>query len=106
MGQRCMGKTKIFRRVVNRLFAEQDPTNLLSVVTVYYSFEDKATDPSTFAINYLENFACHYVGFYLQDPLVITRRVTGKKLLELLESAKLTHPLPFPLPYTLNTILY
>jgi hypothetical protein len=42
LGQRRMGKTEIFKRVVNRLFFEQEqPANPGdSVVPVYYSFRD------------------------------------------------------------------
>ena len=94
MGQRRMGKTEILRRVVNRLFTDQDPTDPLSVVPVYYSFEDKEIDPSTFAISYLENFARHYVGFYLQHPEIIIDRPAGNELMDLLESAQSTHPFP------------
>ena len=41
LGQRRMGKTEIFRRVANRLFFEQDPTEPEAVVPVYYIFPDK-----------------------------------------------------------------
>ncbi len=35
MGQRRMGKTEIFKRVVNRLFSEQNPKNQEAVIPVY-----------------------------------------------------------------------
>ena len=35
LGQRRMGKTEIFKRVVNRLFFEQDYTNPNAVVPIY-----------------------------------------------------------------------
>jgi AAA+ ATPase superfamily predicted ATPase len=38
LGQRRMGKTEIFKRVVNRLFFEQDYQDPKAVVPVYYSF--------------------------------------------------------------------
>ena len=40
LGQRRMGKTEIFKRVVNRLFFSQDPKDPHAVVPVYYSFPD------------------------------------------------------------------
>lgn len=49
LGRRRMGKTEIFRRVVNRLFFEQDPLDPNAVVPVYYSFSDDTQDPVTFA---------------------------------------------------------
>ena len=55
-GQRRMGKTEIFKRVVNRLFFEQDPKDPKAVVPVYYSFPDGPLDTNTFAKQYLENF--------------------------------------------------
>jgi hypothetical protein len=36
LGQRRMGKTEIFKRVVNRLFFEQNPRDPDAVVPVYY----------------------------------------------------------------------
>ena len=35
LGQRRMGKTEIFKRVVNRLFFEQDHTDPNAVVPIY-----------------------------------------------------------------------
>ncbi len=39
LGMRRMGKTEIFKRVVNRLFFEQDLKDPAAVVPVYYSLE-------------------------------------------------------------------
>jgi hypothetical protein len=44
LGQRRMGKTEIFKRVVNRLFFERDQRDPDAVVPVYYSFKDKPLD--------------------------------------------------------------
>ncbi|MBV7338144.1 hypothetical protein KFU94_59950 [Chloroflexi bacterium TSY] len=68
LGQRRMGKTEIFRRVVNRLFFEQDPHDPKAVVPVYYLFPNEQPDRLSFAIDYLENFMRYYVGFYTQQP--------------------------------------
>ncbi len=44
LGQRRMGKTEIFKRVVNRLFFKQDHQDPNAVVPVYYSFKDEPLD--------------------------------------------------------------
>ena len=80
LGQRRMGKTEIFKRVVNRLFFEQDdPCDLdHSVVPVYYSFGEADVDKWRFALEYTENFLRWYTAFRLQgtnilDPKEIPR---------------------------------
>ncbi|MEE4355853.1 MAG: hypothetical protein V2I97_05240, partial [Desulfococcaceae bacterium] len=55
LGQRRMGKTEIFKRVVNRLFFEQDHNDPKAVVPVWYSFPDVPKDRETFALEYVEN---------------------------------------------------
>ncbi|MDM8520791.1 hypothetical protein QUF64_12145 [Anaerolineales bacterium HSG6] len=67
LGQRRMGKTEIFKRVVNRLFFEQDHTDPQAVVPVYYSFRDKPLDRWEFALDYVENFLRWYAGFRLRN---------------------------------------
>lgn len=76
MGQQRMGKTEIFKRVVNRLFFEQEhPVDTgNSVVPVYYSFSDQPADPWSFSIDYTENFLRWYVAFRLQEPFVLNRK--------------------------------
>ena len=73
LGQRRMGKTEIFKRVVNRLFFEQeqytDPS--ASVVPVFYSFSDRPTDEWSFALNYTVNFMRWYAAFRLRNPNVL-----------------------------------
>ena len=56
LGRRRMGKTEIFKRVVNRLFWEQDHTDPKAAVPVFYSFQDEIVDRWEFAIEYVENF--------------------------------------------------
>nr|AAU82588.1 hypothetical protein GZ18F2_18 [uncultured archaeon GZfos18F2] len=51
LGQRRMGKTEIFKRVVNRLFFEQDHHNAEAVVPVY-----EVMDRWDFSAEYVENF--------------------------------------------------
>ncbi|MCP4405949.1 MAG: hypothetical protein GY801_52735 [bacterium] len=113
LGQRRMGKTEIFKRVINRLFAEQDPSDPHAVVPVYFSFPDEIVSRRDFALNYTENFVRWYAAFYLQDPgllsfpdnmselIALLRRATGisdifKKfalgLLEAIPSGQVTLP--------------
>ncbi len=85
LGQRRMGKTEIFKRVVNRLFFEQkhpeDPHN--SVVPVYYSFRDEVQSNTTFAIEYTENLLRWITAFRLQQPeLALQESLNGTALLD------------------------
>jgi hypothetical protein len=56
LGQRRMGKTEIFKRVVNQLFFEQEHRDQEAVVPVYYSFPDTFENRWDFALEYTENF--------------------------------------------------
>ncbi|ETR73922.1 MAG: hypothetical protein OMM_00584 [Candidatus Magnetoglobus multicellularis str. Araruama] len=91
-GQRRMGKTEIFKRVVNRLFFEQDPKDPKAVVPVYYSFPDGPLDTNTFAKQYLENFIRYYIGFYTSQPNLIADKIEGDELLEVMESSRSLFP--------------
>jgi len=42
LGMRRMGKTEIFKRVVNRLFFEQDHQDPNAAIPVFYQFPDEA----------------------------------------------------------------
>jgi len=72
LGQRRMGKTEIFKRVVNRLFFEQDYQDPKAVVPVYYSFDDEIIDRWEFAIGYVENFLRWYAAFRLRDTRILS----------------------------------
>lgn len=72
LGKRRMGKTEIFKRVVNRLFFEQDHTDPKAAVPVYYSFRDTALHPTQFAIDYVENFIRWYSAFRLRKPEILS----------------------------------
>nr|VFJ45522.1 MAG: hypothetical protein BECKFW1821A_GA0114235_10106 [Candidatus Kentron sp. FW] len=72
LGQRRMGKTEIFKRVVNRLFFEQDHRDPGAVVPVYYSFPDKPTDETRFALDYAENWFRWQVAFRLRDTTILS----------------------------------
>ncbi len=86
LGQRRMGKTEIFKRVVNRLFFEQpehaDPQ--ASVVPVYFCFEDKPMDRWEFAEVYTENFLRWYAAFRLRDVDILEHASMEKSDLSLL----------------------
>ena len=71
LGQRRMGKTEIFKRVVNRLFFEQDNKDFNAVIPVYYKFPDDITDPLKFAIEYVENFIKWYIAFRIGDSDIL-----------------------------------
>ncbi len=101
LGQRRMGKTEIFKRVVNRLFFEQDPAAPEAVVPVYFSFPAKQMSETRFAVDYLENFIRHYVGFYSRRPDMIVKMLAGETLLIAVEKAR---PL-FPFTKTLDWML-
>ena len=92
LGQRRMGKTEIFKRVVNRLFFDQDPRDPNAVVPVYYSFPDEQIDERTFATRYLENLMRWYVGFYTSQPELVIDEPKGDKLLRLVEESRSLYP--------------
>ena len=102
LGQRRMGKTEIFKRVVNRLFFEQDPAAPDAVVPVYFSFPDKQMSETQFAIDYLENFIRHYVGFLSRQPDIVTKKLTGDQLLAAVEKARPLFPFTKTLDWTLD----
>ncbi len=79
LGKRRMGKTEIFKRVVNRLFFEQDHTARDSAVPVYYSFRDKALDRWEFSFHYVENFLRWYAAFRLRNPRLLSESGIRRK---------------------------
>ena len=81
LGQRRMGKTEIFKRVVNRLFFEQDYRDPQAVVPVYYSFPDTFTDRWDFALKYVENFIRWYVAFRLRQPSILLKSTDREELI-------------------------
>jgi len=72
LGRRRMGKTEIFKRVINRLFFEQDINDPYTVIPVYYSFKEEKTDRWEFAVGYIENILLWITAFRLRDPDIIT----------------------------------
>jgi len=79
LGQRRMGKTEIFKRVVNRLFFEQDHTDPKAVIPVYFTFPEEKLDRWEFSIMYVENFIRWYAAFKLFNPKVILESVVNRQ---------------------------
>ncbi|MCP4688078.1 MAG: hypothetical protein GY859_08515 [Desulfobacterales bacterium] len=95
LGLRRMGKTEIFKRVVNRLFYEQDHADPGAVVPVYYAFPDEKIDRWEFSIRYVENFLRWYTAFKLNNPDLISERYVSRgRLVEFIrENIEVTHGL-------------
>ncbi len=68
LGRRRMGKTEIFKRVVNRLFFDQEnPADLdHSVAPVYFSFPDTVVDRWDFSNTRLPQYSFDIVGWMQQ----------------------------------------
>ena len=92
LGQRRMGKTEIFKRVVNRLFFKQDHLDPKAVVPVYYSFKDEPLDRWEFAIGYVENFLRWYAAFRLREPSILSPDSVSRDGLSELIKARLEVP--------------
>lgn len=92
LGQRRMGKTEIFKRVVNRLFFEQDHTDPQAVVPVFFSFPDEVISRQDFALKYVENFVRWYAAFRLREPNLL-HPSTHEKRDELIEYVTNSMPL-------------
>jgi len=90
LGQRRMGKTEIFKRIVNRLFFEQDHRDPDAVVPIYYSFPDKATERWDFSIKYVENFIRWYAAFRLREPRILLEQTVDREELVTLVRQKIT----------------
>jgi len=85
LGPRRMGKTEIFKRVVNRLFFEQDHRDPQAVVPVYYSFPDTFKDDWHFAAKYVENFLRWYVAFRVGNPEILRPTVELPQLKQIVK---------------------
>jgi len=86
LGQRRMGKTEIFKRVVNRLFFEQDHLDPEAVVPIYYSFPDHFKDHWDFALKYAENFLRWYAAFRLRDTTLLSAKTSDSR--DLIETVR------------------
>jgi hypothetical protein len=86
LGQRRMGKTEIFKRVINRLFFEQDHKDPRAAVPVFFSFPDEDITRREFALRYVENFIRWYAAFRLRDVSVLSDPKYRHELFESLKS--------------------
>ncbi|OQY50236.1 MAG: hypothetical protein DRR08_20875 [Candidatus Parabeggiatoa sp. nov. 2] len=102
LGQRRMGKTEIFKRVVNRLFFEQDHQEPKAVVPVYYSFPEEKQVRWEFSSRYVENFVRWYAAFRLRDPSLISK--SGIRRHELADYIKANMKVSKPFAGALNFI--
>jgi hypothetical protein len=95
-----MGKTELFKRVVNRLFFEQDHQDPQAVVPVYYSFPDTFENRWDFSIKYVENFIRWYVAFRLRLPEIVQQTLNRDKLLLIIqEKMSITKGFEFTLDF-------
>ncbi len=85
LGQRRMGKTEIFKRVVNRLFFEQDHEDPNAAIPVYYEFPEVVSTPKDFALGYVENFIRWYAAFRLRDPEILSEPGNCLELFDLIK---------------------
>ncbi len=84
LGQRRMGKTEIFKRVVNRLFFEQDHLDPKAAIPVYYQFPEMVNGRKNFALEYIENFVRWYAAFRLRDPELLGEPENCAELFEII----------------------
>lgn len=104
LGKRRMGKTEIFKRVVNRLFWEQDHRDPQAVIPVYYSFPDEIVDRWEFAMHYGENFLRWYAAFRLREPGLLSKAIVRRE--ELLEVCEARLPMSMGLKGSLNLLKF
>ncbi|MCP4345540.1 MAG: hypothetical protein GY795_08440 [Desulfobacterales bacterium] len=85
LGQRRMGKTEIFKRVVNRLFSEQDHKDPDALVPVFYEFPDEVVSRKDFALRYVGNFIRWYAAFRLGDIRILSTYEEVHELIDFVE---------------------
>ncbi len=92
LGKSRIGKTEIFKRVVNRLFFEQDPRDPNAVAPVYFSFPGARIDVEGFAKRYIENFIRYYTAFYTNRPELIREEPRTEVLISIIKDARDVFP--------------
>ncbi|KPA10126.1 ATPase domain protein, prokaryote domain protein [Candidatus Magnetomorum sp. HK-1] len=85
LGQRRMGKTEIFKRVVNRLFFDQQNKEK-TVIPVYYQFPEEFLSRKDFAVEYVENFLRWFAAFKLHRTALIEEPVNINDFLTFFEN--------------------
>jgi len=87
VGQRRMGKTEIFKRVINKLYSEQGKNDIGCIKAVYYSFRDTPMDKWEFAVDYTENFLRWYTAFSVRDTYILSDAVSKENLVNYIENS-------------------
>jgi hypothetical protein len=85
LGMRRMGKTEIFKRVVNRLFFEQDHQDPNAAIPVFFQFPDETITRDSFALEYVVNFIRWYVAFKLRNVEILSKPKKNENLLKLID---------------------
>ena len=85
LGMRRMGKTEIFKRVVNRLFFEQDHQDPNAAIPVFFQFSDEITTRDSFALEYVENFIRWYAAFKLRNVDILSKPEKTEVLFKLID---------------------
>ncbi|KPA12802.1 ATPase domain protein, prokaryote domain protein [Candidatus Magnetomorum sp. HK-1] len=80
LGMRRMGKTEIFKRVINRLFIEQDHSDPNAAIPVFYQFPDEVRSLNHFAFEYVENFIRWYAAFKTGNNEILSKPKKTKDL--------------------------
>ncbi|KPA11364.1 ATPase domain protein, prokaryote domain protein, partial [Candidatus Magnetomorum sp. HK-1] len=85
LGQRRMGKTEIFKRVVNRLFLNQDADDQNTVIPVFYQFPEEHVNRENFSLKYVENFLRWFAAFKLKNQTLLKRPRNINQLIKFIE---------------------
>ncbi|KPA16483.1 ATPase domain protein, prokaryote domain protein [Candidatus Magnetomorum sp. HK-1] len=85
LGQRRMGKTEIFKRVINRLFSSQNHESDKIVVPIYFQFPDIISSRKQFALEYIENLLRWYVAFKCNQTDLLQVHTEKKKFISFIE---------------------
>ncbi|KPA18186.1 ATPase domain protein, prokaryote domain protein [Candidatus Magnetomorum sp. HK-1] len=73
LGQRRMGKTEIFTRVVNQLFSVQNHQDDEAVIPIFFKFPEENITRYDFALRYVENFLRWFVAFRMKDLTLLRK---------------------------------
>ncbi|MDM8518772.1 hypothetical protein QUF64_01895 [Anaerolineales bacterium HSG6] len=105
LGQRRMGKTEIFIRVINRLFWEQDYRDPEAIIPIFYTFPDQLAPHDSFPVKYVENFIRWYGAFRLREPQVLSDRHIPQNDLKAYLTSKAEFPKHFLSSFNLLDLL-
>ncbi|KPA09489.1 ATPase domain protein, prokaryote domain protein [Candidatus Magnetomorum sp. HK-1] len=85
LGQRRMGKTEIFKRVVNALFNNQHDQKEV-VIPVFFQFPDENITRDDFALRYVENFLRWFAAFRMRNMELIKKPRDINELIRYIEN--------------------